>query len=158
MEMVNSLDENTVDFIPNYDGSEFQPEVLPAGLPNLLVNGAAGIAVGMATNMAPHNLGEVIAAARHLIANPDATLDELMRFVPGPDLPTGGKIIGLDGIRDAYETGRGTFRTRATAQDRAADPPAQRHRGHRTPLRRRPGESQRPDPGPGPGQEAAGHR
>ena len=84
--------------------------------PNLLVNGTAGIAVGMATNMAPHNLGEVIAAARHLIANPDATLDELMRFVPGPDLPTGGKIIGLDGIREAYETGRGTFRTRATAK------------------------------------------
>jgi DNA gyrase subunit A len=116
MEMVNSIDEDTVDFIPNYDGSEIQPEVLPAGLPNLLVNGTAGIAVGMATNMAPHNLGEVIAAARHLIANPDATLDELMRFVPGPDLPTGGKIIGLDGIREAYETGRGTFRTRATAK------------------------------------------
>jgi DNA gyrase subunit A len=116
MEMVASLDEDTVDFIPNYDGSETQPEVLPAGLPNLLVNGAAGIAVGMATNMAPHNLGEVIAAARHLIANPEATLDELMRFVPGPDLPTGGKIIGLDGIREAYETGRGTFRTRATAR------------------------------------------
>ncbi|HET7017800.1 MAG TPA: DNA topoisomerase IV subunit A [Streptosporangiaceae bacterium] len=116
MEMVASLDEDTVDFIPNYDGSEIQPEVLPAGLPNLLVNGAAGIAVGMATNMAPHNLGEVIAAARHLIANPEATLDELMRFVPGPDLPTGGKIIGLDGIRDAYESGRGTFRTRATAR------------------------------------------
>ena len=123
MEMVASLDEDTVDFIPNYDGSETQPEVLPAGLPNLLVNGAAGIAVGMATNMAPHNLGEVIAAARHLIASPEATLDELMRFVPGPDLPTGGKIIGLDGIRDAYETGRGTFRTRATAQDRAARRP-----------------------------------
>ncbi len=116
LEMTASLDEDTVDFVPNYDGTETQPEVLPAGLPNLLVNGAAGIAVGMATNMAPHNLGEVIAAARHLIANPDATLDELMRFVPGPDLPTGGKIIGLDGIRDAYETGRGTFRTRAAAR------------------------------------------
>jgi DNA gyrase subunit A len=116
MEMVASIDEDTVDFQPNYDGQEVQPEVLPAGLPNLLVNGASGIAVGMATNMAPHNLGEVVAAARHLIANPDATLDELMRFVPGPDLPTGGKIVGLDGIRDAYETGRGTFRTRATAR------------------------------------------
>jgi len=116
LEMTASLDENTVDFIPNYDGSETQPEVLPSGLPNLLVNGASGIAVGMATNMAPHNLGEVVAAARHLIANPDATLDELMRFVPGPDLPTGGKIIGLDGIRDAYETGRGIFRTRAAAR------------------------------------------
>ncbi len=116
MEMTASLDEDTVDFIPNYDGTENQPEVLPAGLPNLLVNGAAGIAVGMATNMAPHNLGEVIAAARHLIASPDATLDELMRFVPGPDLPTGGKIVGLDGIREAYETGRGIFRTRAAAR------------------------------------------
>jgi len=116
LELTASLDEETVDFIPNYDGTETQPEVLPAGLPNLLVNGAAGIAVGMATNMAPHNLGEVIAAARHLIASPDATLDELMRFVPGPDLPTGGKIVGLDGIREAYETGRGIFRTRAVAR------------------------------------------
>jgi DNA gyrase subunit A len=116
MEMVASIDEDTVDFQPNYDGTEIQPEVLPAGLPNLLVNGTAGIAVGMATNMAPHNLGEVIAAARHLIANPEATLDELMRFVPGPDLPGGGKIVGLDGIREAYESGRGIFRTRATAR------------------------------------------
>ncbi len=116
MEMVASIHEDTVDFQPNYDGTETQPEVLPAGLPNLLVNGAAGIAVGMATNMAPHNLGEVIAAARHLIGHPDASLDELMRFVPGPDLPTGGKIVGLDGIREAYETGRGIFRTRAVAR------------------------------------------
>jgi DNA gyrase subunit A len=116
MEMTNSLDEDTVDFIPNYDGTETQPEVLPAAFPNLLVNGAAGIAVGMATNMAPHNLGEVVAAARHLIANPEADLETLMRFVPGPDLPTGGKIVGLDGIREAYETGRGIFRTRAAAR------------------------------------------
>jgi DNA gyrase subunit A len=116
MEMTSSLDEDTVDFIPNYDGQDTQPEVLPAALPNLLVNGAAGIAVGMATNMAPHNLGEVIAAARHLIAHPDADLATLMRFVPGPDLPTGGKIVGLDGIRDAYSSGRGTFRTRAAAR------------------------------------------
>jgi DNA gyrase subunit A len=115
MEMVASIDEDTVDFIPNYDGSETQPDVLPAGLPNLLVNGAAGIAVGMATNMAPHNLGEVIAAARFLIKHPDASLDALMRFVPGPDLPTGGRIVGLEGVREAYETGRGIFRTRATA-------------------------------------------
>src|SRR5216683_597923 len=116
MEMVNSIDEDTVDFVPNYDGAETQPEVLPAGIPSLLVNGASGIAVGMATNMAPHNLGEVVAAARHLIAHPDAGLDELMRFVPGPDLPTGGKIVGLEGVREAYETGRGTFRTRAAAR------------------------------------------
>ncbi len=115
MEMVASIDEDTVDFIPNYDGSETQPDVLPAGLPNLLVNGASGIAVGMATNMAPHNLGEVIAAARHLLRNPSASLDALMRYVPGPDLPTGGRIVGLEGVREAYETGRGIFRTRATA-------------------------------------------
>jgi DNA gyrase subunit A len=116
IEMTASLDEDTVDFIPNYDGQDVQPEVLPAAFPNLLVNGASGIAVGMATNMAPHNLGEVVAAARHLIAHPDADLDTLMRFVPGPDLPTGGKIVGLDGVRDAYATGRGIFRTRAAAR------------------------------------------
>ncbi|MGH3305978.1 MAG: DNA gyrase subunit A, partial [Streptosporangiaceae bacterium] len=114
--MTDSLDEDTVDFIPNYAGTETQPEVLPAAFPSLLVNGASGIAVGMATNMAPHNLGEVVAAARHLIAHPDADLDTLMRFVPGPDLPTGGKIVGLDGIREAYQSGRGVFRTRAAAR------------------------------------------
>ncbi|NYH51165.1 MULTISPECIES: DNA gyrase/topoisomerase IV subunit A [Nocardiopsis] len=112
--LVSSIDENVVDFRPNYDGQETEPEVLPAAFPNLLVNGASGIAVGMATNMAPHNLGEVVAAARHLIANPDATLEELTEFVPGPDLPTGGTILGMDGIRDAYRTGRGSFKTRAT--------------------------------------------
>ncbi|WP_460445760.1 DNA gyrase/topoisomerase IV subunit A [Angustibacter aerolatus] len=114
--MTGSLDEETVEFVPNYDDQLQQPDVLPAAFPNLLVNGASGIAVGMATNMAPHNLVEVIAAARHLIAHPQATLDDLMRFVPGPDLPTGGRIVGLDGVREAYETGRGTFRTRATAR------------------------------------------
>ncbi len=113
-QLVASIDENVVDFRPNYDGQETEPEVLPAAFPNLLVNGASGIAVGMATNMAPHNLGEVVAAARHLIANPEATLEELTEFVPGPDLPTGGTIVGLDGIRDAYRNGRGTFKTRAT--------------------------------------------
>lgn len=111
--MVQSIDEDTVDFKPNYDGQETEPTVMPSAFPNLLVNGATGIAVGMATNMAPHNLVEVVAAARHLIKKPDATLDDLMRFVPGPDLPTGGTIIGLDGIRDAYARGRGTFRMRA---------------------------------------------
>jgi len=122
VEMVASIDEDTADFQPNYDGQDAEPQVLPAAFPNLLVNGAAGIAVGMATNMAPHNLGEVIAAARHLIAHPDAGLETLMRFVPGPDLPTGGKIVGLDGIRDAYETGRGTFRTRAAARIEKVSP------------------------------------
>lgn len=114
--MTGGLDEDTVDFVPNYDDQLTQPEVLPAAFPNLLVNGASGIAVGMATNMAPHNLVEVIGAARHLIANPEADLEALMRFVPGPDLPLGGRIVGLDGIREAYETGRGSFRTRATAR------------------------------------------
>ncbi|WP_394768327.1 DNA topoisomerase (ATP-hydrolyzing) subunit A [Lacisediminihabitans sp.] len=113
MAMTENLDEDVVDFVPNYDNQLTQPEVLPSAFPNLLVNGASGIAVGMATNMAPHNLIEVVGAARHLIDNPNASLDDLMSFVPGPDLPTGGTIIGLAGIRDAYETGRGSFRTRA---------------------------------------------
>lgn len=114
--MTDHLDEDVVDFVPNYDNQLTQPDVLPAAFPNLLVNGTTGIAVGMATNMAPHNLVEVIAAARHLIANPDATLNEIMRFIPGPDLPTGGRIVGLDGIRDAYATGRGSFKTRAKVE------------------------------------------
>ncbi|WP_332603118.1 DNA gyrase/topoisomerase IV subunit A [Arthrobacter sp. S2(2024)] len=116
MTMTENLDEDVVDFVPNYDNQLTQPDVLPAAFPNLLVNGTTGIAVGMATNMAPHNLVEVIAAARHLIANPDATLEDVMRFVPGPDLPTGGRIVGLDGIRDAYATGRGSFKTRAKVE------------------------------------------
>ena len=120
--MTTALDEDTVDLVPNYDDSLTQPEVLPSAFPNLLVNGASGIAVGMATNMAPHNLVEVIGAARHLIAHPQATLDDLMRFVPGPDLPTGGRIVGLDGVREAYESGRGTFRTRATVRIEALTP------------------------------------
>ncbi|MFJ3704723.1 MULTISPECIES: DNA topoisomerase (ATP-hydrolyzing) subunit A [unclassified Streptomyces] len=112
--MTESIDEDTVDFQSNYDGQEQEPVVLPAAYPNLLVNGASGIAVGMATNMPPHNLGEVIAAARHLIRHPGADLETLMRFVPGPDLPTGGRIVGLGGIKDAYASGRGTFKIRAT--------------------------------------------
>ncbi|QBI55264.1 DNA gyrase/topoisomerase IV subunit A [Streptomonospora litoralis] len=120
--LVTSLDENVVDFHPNYDGQENEPEVLPAAFPNLLVNGASGIAVGMATNMVPHNLGEVIAAARHLVSHPDASLDDLLAFVPGPDLPTGGTVVGLDGIRDAYRKGRGTFRTRATVSIEKVSP------------------------------------
>jgi len=111
--MTDDLDEDVVGFVPNYDNQLTQPEVLPAAFPNLLVNGASGIAVGMATNMAPHNLIEVIGAARFLIDNPQASLEELMAFVPGPDLPTGGTIIGLAGIKDAYLTGRGSFKTRA---------------------------------------------
>ncbi|MFC7302706.1 DNA topoisomerase (ATP-hydrolyzing) subunit A [Streptomyces monticola] len=112
--MTESIEEDTVDFAPNYDGQEQEPVALPAAYPNLLVNGSSGIAVGMATNMAPHNLGEVIAAARHLIKHPGADLETLMRFIPGPDLPTGGRIVGLSGVKDAYETGRGSFKIRAT--------------------------------------------
>ena len=111
--MTQGLGEDVVDFVPNYDNQLMQPEVLPAAFPNLLVNGASGIAVGMATNMAPHNLIEVVGAARHLIDHPSASLDDLMAFVPGPDLPTGGTISGLAGVRDAYATGRGSFKTRA---------------------------------------------
>jgi DNA gyrase subunit A len=120
--MTDGIDEGVVDLRPNYDDRELEPEVLPAAFPNLLVNGASGIAVGMATNMPPHNLVEVVSAARHLIKHPKASLDDLMRFVPGPDLPTGGKIVGLDGIREAYETGKGTFRTRATARVESVTP------------------------------------
>lgn len=105
--------ENTVDFTPNYDNKLQEATVLPAAIPNLLVNGGSGIAVGMATNMATHNLGEVVAAAKHLMRHPDATLEELMRYVPGPDWPGGGVIVGRKGIREAYETGRGALTTRS---------------------------------------------
>lgn len=120
--MTTSIDEDTVDFRPNYDSRETEPSVLPAALPNLIVNGAAGIAVGMATNIAPHNLVEVVQALRHLVRSPTASLDDVMRFVPGPDLPTGGKIVGLDGVREAYQTGRGSFRMRATARVESVTP------------------------------------
>lgn len=108
-----NIGENTVDFTPNYDNKLQEPTVLPAAIPNLLVNGGSGIAVGMATNMATHNLGEVVAAAKHLMHHPDATLEELMRYVPGPDWPSGGVIVGRNGIREAYETGRGALTTRS---------------------------------------------
>jgi DNA gyrase subunit A len=114
MAMVDESDEDTVDFGSNYDGQLLEPQVLPAAFPNLLVNGATGIAVGMATNMAPHNLGEVIAATKHLIDNPKATLKALMKFVPGPDFPTGGELVAKEGIAEAYESGRGAFKVRAT--------------------------------------------
>ncbi len=114
--MTDSIGEDTVDFRPNYDSRELEPSVLPSAIPNLVVNGTTGIAVGMATNMAPHNLVEVVQALRHLILTPGATTEDLMRFVPGPDLPTGGKIVGLDGVRDAYESGRGSFKMRATTR------------------------------------------
>jgi DNA gyrase subunit A len=114
MELLAAIDEGTVDFEPNYDGSRNEPVVLPARFPNLLVNGAQGIAVGMATNIPPHNLAEVCNAAVKLIDKPDATIAELLRIVKGPDFPTGGLIMGSDGVRDALLTGRGTVRVRAT--------------------------------------------
>jgi DNA gyrase subunit A len=120
--MTANLDEDVVDFVPNYDNQLQQPDVLPSAYPNLLVNGASGIAVGMATNMAPHNLIEVVEASIYLLRHPAATLDELMSFVPGPDLPSGGVIMGLDGIREAYETGRGSFRTRARVSIESVSP------------------------------------
>jgi DNA gyrase/topoisomerase IV subunit A len=116
MAMVAEADENTVDFGPNYDGQLSEPLVLPAAFPNLLVNGGSGIAVGMATNMAPHNLGEVIAATKFLIDNPKATLNQLMKHIPAPDFPTGGEIVGLEGVREAYATGKGSFKVRATTE------------------------------------------
>ena len=114
--MVDEVDENTVDFGANYDGQIMEPLVLPAASPNLLVNGATGIAVGMATNMAPHNLGEVISAAKHLIENPNATVKQLMKLVPGPDFPTGGTLIGKEGVLDAYQSGKGAFKVRAKVE------------------------------------------
>ena len=122
LDMTLSLDEDVVDFVPNYDGRETEPTVLPAAIPNLLVNGASGIAVGMATNLVPHNLGEVVGAARHLLKNPKAGLNEVMKFIPGPDLPSGGVISGLSGVREAYELGRGTFRVRARTRIEQVSP------------------------------------
>jgi DNA gyrase subunit A len=120
--MVADIDEDVVDFTSNYDGREMEPTVLPAEIPALLVNGASGIAVGMATSIPSHNLGEVLAAAHHLTMHPDATAEELQRFIPGPDLPQGGTIVGLDGIREAYLTGRGTFKVRGTARIEQVSP------------------------------------
>ncbi len=120
--MTGEIDQDTVDFKPNYDGKMTEPVVLPAAFPNLLVNGSTGIAVGMATNIPPHNLVECVQALKHLLAHPEASVEDLMRFVPGPDLPTGGKIVGLEGIADAYATGRGTFRIRATARIEQTSP------------------------------------
>ena len=115
MELLRDIESDTVDFVPNYDGYEMQPTVLPSRFPNLLVNGSGGIAVGMATNMPPHNLGEVIDAVVHFLDEPEATPKDLMRFVKGPDFPTGGSILGKQGITDAYTTGRGSIKVRAVA-------------------------------------------
>jgi DNA gyrase subunit A len=112
-EMLADIDKETVDMVPNYDGKELEPTVLPTRLPNLLVNGSGGIAVGMATNIPPHNLNEVVDACLHLLHAPEATIDELMEIVPAPDFPTGGIICGMSGVRDAYRTGRGRVVMRA---------------------------------------------
>src|SRR6185503_11418888 len=114
--MLADIDEETVDFSDNYSGEFHEPAVLPSRFPNLLVNGSQGIAVGMATNIPPHNLGEIIDATQHLIDHPEATPDDLMQFVQGPDFPTGGLILGKGGIMDAYRTGRGSIRIRAVAE------------------------------------------
>ncbi|TET73347.1 MAG: DNA gyrase subunit A, partial [Candidatus Aminicenantes bacterium] len=114
-ELLADIEKNTVNFVPNYDGSLQMPEVLPAKFPNLLVNGGSGIAVGMATNLPPHNLNEVLEGIIHFIRNPKASLEDIMKFIPGPDFPTGGYIFGLQGIKDAYRTGRGIIYLRAKA-------------------------------------------
>lgn len=116
MEMMRDIDEDTVDFRQNFDGKHNEPIVLPSRFPNLLVNGSQGIAVGMATNIPPHNLGETIDATLHLIDNPESSIDDLMGFIKGPDFPTGAQILGRVGIRDAYQTGRGSIRMRAVAE------------------------------------------
>src|SRR5216117_212695 len=113
--MRDDIDKDTIDWVPNYDGTEREPSVLPAKYPNLLVNGSSGIAVGMATNIPPHNLGEVIDACLMMIENPKAQVKDLMAVMPGPDFPTAGFIHGIDGIRQAYETGRGIIQVRARA-------------------------------------------
>jgi DNA gyrase subunit A len=115
VEMLRDIDSNTVDWMPNYDETRREPRVLPSRMPNLMVNGASGIAVGMATNIPPHNLGEVVDAIYHLVDNPEATADDLMQFIKGPDFPTGGVILGTGGFKEAYRTGRGRIRVRAKA-------------------------------------------
>src|SRR5579885_1110525 len=116
MQILAGIDEDTVDFVDNYSGDFTEPSVLPSRFPNLLVNGSQGIAVAMATNIPPHNLGEIIDATLHLIDHPDSTPDDLMHFVKGPDFPTGGLIMGRQGIIDAYTTGKGSIRVRAVAE------------------------------------------
>ena len=133
MQLLAGIDQDTVDFGPSYDGKTSEPLVLPARFPNLLVNGSQGIAVGMATNIPPHNLGEVIDATIHLIDNPEATPDDLMNFVKGPDFPTGALILGRSGSMDAYRTGRGSIRMRAGGRDRRGQD-RRPHRRHRDPV------------------------
>jgi DNA gyrase subunit A len=158
-EMLADLDKETVDFGPNYDGSESEPLVLPSRLPNLLVNGAGGIAVGMATNIPPHNLNEVVDACQHLLKNPGASIDELMEIIPAPDFPTAGIIHGLGGVREGYRTGRGrvVMRRQVPLRGHRQGPAPGDHR-RRDPL---PGEQEEParaDGRAGAREEAGGHQ
>ena len=156
MEMLRDLDADTVDFGPNYDGSTTQPLVLPARFPNLLVNGSSGIAVGMATNIPPHNLGETIDAAVAMIDNPDVTVDELLEVMPGPDFPTGAEIRGTAGIREAYLTGRGRVRVRAKAEVEELSRRPHRHRRHGAAVHHPQGRRRRRDRQDRPAREREG--
>ena len=138
-EMLRDIDMDTVDFVPNYDESRREPSVLPSRFPNLLVNGSAGIAVGMATNMPPHRLGEVVDAVVQLIDKPEANADDLMSHVKGPDFPTGAIIVGRSGIRDAYRTGRGRDHHARARARRGASRRQERDHRHRAAIRREEG-------------------
>jgi DNA gyrase subunit A len=146
MEMMADLEKETVDYVPNYDGTRNEPVVLPSRFPNLICNGSAGIAVGMATNIPPHNLNEIADAMIYLIENPEATVEELYGFVKGPDFPTGGMILGVEGIKSAYATGRGRILMRAVPD-----------RGDRATLPGQQGDPDREDRRPGEGEEDRGH-
>ena len=155
---MHGIDQETVDFVPNYDATSEEPTVLPARFPNMLVNGSQGIAVGMATNIPPHNLGEVIDATVHLLEHPDATPDDLMEFVKGPDFPTGALILGRQGILDALRTGRGSIKMRAVAGDRGGPGRGDPDRGHRDALPDVDRLGLEEDRGPGPGRRPRRHR
>ena len=145
-EMLADIDKNTVDFLPNFDESTQEPTVLPSRIPNLLLNGSTGIAVGMATNIPPHNLSELVDALVALVDNPDMTVADLMKHVPGPDFPTGAYICGAEGIRQAYETGRGSDHAAGPHLDRACHGQGQdERRDHRDPLPAQQGAPHRAD-------------
>ncbi len=156
--LLADIEKDTVDFQDNYDGKDKEPTVLPARYPNMLVNGAGGIAVGMATNIPPHNLGEVIDGTLALIENPDLSVEELMEFIPAPDFPTGGIILGRSGARKAYLEGRGSVIMRAKNPDRGDPQGPLRHRAGRDPLSGQQGHDDRKDRRDGPRQEDRGHR
>ena len=156
-DILADIDKETVNFLPNYDESLQEPEVMPTRIPNLLVNGSSGIAVGMATNIPPHNLGEIVDALIHLIGKPEAPIEELMRLVPGPDFPTAGFIYGRAGIRDAYLTGRGHPAAARPGRGGRIRQGARGHRRHRDPLPGQQEQAHRADRQPGQGQEDRRH-